>query len=66
MERAYSIADDYDPDGDMPAAADPLTAYLTCLEDVRLGGVGDMGFSLEDFKRYIAAAGPQANSQRSP
>ena len=54
MERAYSIADDYDPDGDMPADTDPMAASLTYLEDVRLGGVGDMGFTLDDFKRYIA------------
>jgi hypothetical protein len=31
-----------------------MAAYLTYLEDKRLGAVGEMGFSLEDFKAYIA------------
>jgi hypothetical protein len=40
----YSIADDYDPDGDRPSAdSDPVAAYLTYLEDKRLGAVGEMG-----------------------
>jgi hypothetical protein len=38
----------------MPANADPMAEYLTYLADVRGGAVGDMGFTLEDFKRYIA------------
>lgn len=53
MERAYSIADDYDPDGET-AGADPLTEYLTYLSHVHEGAVGDISFSLDDFKRYIA------------
>jgi hypothetical protein len=38
----------------MSADADPVAAYLTSLEDTRLGAVGEMGFTLEDFKTYIA------------
>jgi hypothetical protein len=49
---------DYDPDGDMPAGADPLTEYLTYLSHVHEGAVGDMGFSLSDFKAYIASRRP--------
>ena len=49
----FSIAD-YDPDGDMYADADPMAEYLTYLSHVRIGVVWDMGFSLEDFKTYIA------------
>lgn len=30
----YTIADDYDPDGDMRAGADPMSEYLTYLADV--------------------------------
>jgi len=37
----FSIADDYDPDGDRPSAdSDPVSAYLMYLEDKRLGVVG--------------------------
>jgi hypothetical protein len=49
----YGIADDLDPDGDMPADADPMAAYLTYLADVRYGAVGNMNFTLADFKTYI-------------
>ena len=31
----FSIADDYDPDGDMSAESDSVPAYLTFLEDKR-------------------------------
>ena len=54
MERDFTIAEDLDPDGDIPADADPMAEYLTYLADVRGGAVGDMGFTLEDFTRYIA------------
>jgi hypothetical protein len=50
----FSIADDLEPDGDMSANAYPLSEYLTYLNDVREGAVGDMGFTLDDFNRYIA------------
>jgi hypothetical protein len=49
------LADDFDPDGDMPANGDPMTEYLSCyLADVPGAAVGDIKFTLEDFKRYIA------------
>jgi hypothetical protein len=49
----YTIRDDYDPDDEMSTDTDPLEAYLTYVED-RDAGHGDMGFTLEDFVRYIA------------
>jgi hypothetical protein len=49
----YTIRDDHDPDDEMPTDTDPLEAYQTYVED-RDGGHGDMGFTLEDFERYIA------------
>jgi hypothetical protein len=54
MNMTFTIADDYDPDGDMSANAKPVTAYRAYLCDVRGGMVGDMGFTLDDFKSYIA------------
>jgi hypothetical protein len=54
MEPKFTIANDFDPDGDMPANADPMAEYLTYLADVRGSAAGDMGFTSEDFKRYIA------------
>jgi hypothetical protein len=54
MERDFTIAEDLDPDGDMPADADPMAEYLTYLAHVRGSAVGDMGLTLEDFKGYIA------------
>jgi len=43
MSATFTIANDYDPDGDMSAKANPVTAYRTYLRDVRGGMVGDMG-----------------------
>ena len=40
----FSIADDYDPDGDMSADADPVSACLTYLADIEGSCLGDMGF----------------------
>jgi hypothetical protein len=37
----------------MPTDTDPLEAYQTYVDD-RDAGNGDMGFTLEDFERYIA------------
>jgi hypothetical protein len=51
----YSIRDDYDPDGDLNADADPVAAYLTYREDVRIGFVVEMRFTLEDFREYISS-----------
>ena len=50
----FTIANDYDPEGDMSPDADPVTAYRTYLADVRGGMVGDMGFTVDDFNTYIA------------
>ena len=52
--QKYTIADDYDPDGDISSNADPMREYRRYLADVRGGMVGDMGFTLDDFKTYIA------------
>jgi hypothetical protein len=38
----------------MQADADAVAVYLTYLLDVRGGMVGDMWFTLDDFKTYIA------------
>jgi hypothetical protein len=54
QEDNYTIANDWDPDGDILHGADPLARYLTYLDCVRAGAVGDCGFTLEDFRRYIA------------
>jgi hypothetical protein len=54
LSASFTIADDYDPDGDISPDADPITEYRTYLRDVRGGMVGDMGFTLDDFKTYIA------------
>jgi hypothetical protein len=40
------------------ALPNPLTEYLTYLSHVHEGAVGDMGFTLDDFKRYIAGPPP--------
>jgi hypothetical protein len=44
----------WDPDSDISPNVDPITEYRTCLSDVRGGMVGDMGFTLDDFKSDIA------------
>jgi Leucine-rich repeat (LRR) protein len=54
MSTPFTIADDFDPDGDMSPNANPKTEYRAYLVDVRGGMVGDMGFTLDDFKTYIA------------
>jgi hypothetical protein len=53
-ETEYTIGNDFDPDGDMPASADPMTEYLSYLADVR-GGAGRYavhvgGFRLDEAK----------------
>ena len=50
----YTIRDDYDPDDEMPTDTDPLEAFQTYVDDRDAGHGGDMGFTLEDFERYIA------------
>ena len=60
----YTISADYDPDDEMPTDTDPLEAYQTYVDD-RDAGHGDMGFTLEDFKQYIAEM-RQRRKQRLP
>ena len=52
-----------DPDGDMSPDADPMAEYLTYPDRVGEGAVGDMGFTLEDFKGYIAGLRKQTKDQ---
>jgi hypothetical protein len=67
MTENLSIADDYDPDGDRPSAdSDPVATYLTYLEDKRLGAVGEMEFTLDDFKAYIAGLRKRGSSGHPP
>jgi hypothetical protein len=49
----------FDPDGEMPLSADPMTEYLSYFGDVRGGAVGDMGFTLDDLKRYYSPDWPR-------
>jgi hypothetical protein len=51
----YSIADDYDPDGYIGSQADPEDEYDTYFVSKTLGTTPDMGFTPEDFRRYIEA-----------
>ena len=57
----YSIADYYDPDGDISANTGPMTEYLSYLSHVHAGAVGNMGFALEDFKAHIAGLRKQTS-----
>lgn len=51
----FTIHDDYDPDAKRVSAdSDPVAAWLIYREHVRLGAVGDIGLSLEDFRQHIA------------
>jgi hypothetical protein len=50
---SYSIATDLDPKGTIRADADPEAEYKAYMANVIVGTVKDMGFTLEDFKRYI-------------
>ena len=52
----YTIADDYDPDGDMSADVDPVAEYLTYVSLVHAGAVGDMGFTHGTASRSAAVA----------
>jgi hypothetical protein len=50
----YSIARDYDPGQEiLSAESDPIAACLTYLADVTGGAVGNMGFTVDDFREYI-------------
>ncbi len=50
----FTIWDDYDGERLTPDT-DPLDAYLNYRENVRLGRVREMGFTLTDFRDYIAS-----------
>jgi hypothetical protein len=56
LERTpkYAIIRGYDPHGDITADDDPLNEWLIYSGGIRSDGLGDMGFTLKDFKRYIA------------
>lgn len=49
----YTIANDLDRDGEMSADADPFWEYVNYANRVEKGAIADMGFTLDDFKRYI-------------
>jgi hypothetical protein len=52
-EDPYTIRDDYDPGGNhLSADTDPVSAFLTYKADIG-GMVGDMGFTLTDFREHI-------------
>ena len=59
---AFPIGDDYNPDGDILHGADPMPEYHTYLDCVRAGAVGDIKFTVEDFRRYIT--GLRANTRK--
>jgi hypothetical protein len=49
----YSIARDYDPSQEiLSAESDPMAAYLTYLADFTGGAVGNIGFTVDDFREY--------------
>src|ERR1700736_5956632 len=63
----FCIADDYDPDGDRPSAdSDPMAAYLTYLEDKRLGAVGEMGSRLRISRRTSPGCGSGDSAPAPP
>lgn len=50
----YSIARDYDPNGErLSADSDPREAFLTYVDEIHGGAIGDMGFTLQHFRDYI-------------
>jgi hypothetical protein len=52
--RKYFIAADFDRRSDISADSDAMVEYLTYLAYVQDGLISDMGFTLRDFRRYIA------------
>jgi hypothetical protein len=48
----YSIARDDPYNEILSADADPMAAYLTYLADVTGGAVGNMGFTVADFREH--------------
>jgi hypothetical protein len=53
-EKIYSIAHDLDPNGDIRPDADPMAKYRKYHVGIQKGVTDDLGFTLEDFERYIA------------
>ena len=60
-----TIANDYDPHGDLSADDDPLTEYLIYFCAIRSDGGGDLGFTLEDFERHIFELGKGTTGRAS-
>ena len=52
----FSIAVDFDRKSDISADSDPMVEYLSYLAYVQDGLISDMGFTLRDFRRYIAGS----------
>ena len=53
-EEASSIGRDYDPGGErLSADSDPREAFLTYVDEKHAGAIGDMKFTLQDFRDYI-------------
>lgn len=50
----YTIADNYDPGGNISAYADPGYEHMTYLRRVMDGEVVDMGFKRGDFNRHVS------------
>ena len=61
----YTIANDYDPHGDLSADDDPLTEYLIYFCAIRSDGGGDLGFTLKDFERHIFELGKGTTGKAS-
>ena len=53
-DQDFTIGDFYDVDGNILSwDSDPLEAFLTYLDEIRRGAVGDLGLSLADFREHI-------------
>jgi hypothetical protein len=51
----HSTGRDYDPGGErLSADSDPREAFLTYVDEKHTGAIGDMGFTFQNFKDYIA------------
>jgi hypothetical protein len=56
-EDVYTIREDYDPEGDLTADADPVAAYLT----YRWENLAEIRWVLKDARYRLAATGPKDN-----
>ena len=51
----HSTGRDYDPGGErLSADSDPREAFLTYVDAKHAGAIGDMKFTLQDFREHIA------------